>query len=73
MFNVFKGALMVLTRKRELFIWSLAFPILLSTMFMLMFANLDDATAFDPVATAVVADAHYDEATAFSSVIDELG
>lgn len=64
---------MVLTRKRELFIWSLAFPILLSTMFMLMFANLDDATAFDPVATAVVADAHYDEATAFSSVIDELG
>lgn len=73
MFNVFKGALTVLTRKRELFIWSLAFPILLSTMFMLMFANLDDATAFDPVATAVVADAHYDEATAFSSVIDELG
>lgn len=73
MFNVFKGALMVLTRKRELFIWSLAFPILLSTMFMLMFANLDDVTAFDPVATAVVADAHYDEATAFSSVIDELG
>lgn len=73
MFNVFKGALMVLTRKRELFIWSLAFPILLSTMFMLMFANLDDATAFDPVATAVVADAHYDEATAFASVIDELG
>lgn len=73
MFNVFKGALMVLTRKRGLFIWSLAFPILLSTMFMLMFANLDDATAFDPVATAVVADAHYDEATAFSSVIDELG
>ncbi|WP_102379953.1 ABC transporter permease [Raoultibacter timonensis] len=73
MFNVFKGALMVLTRKRELFIWSLAFPILLSTMFMLMFANLDDATAFDPVATAVVTDAHYDEATAFSSVIDELG
>ena len=73
MFNVFKGALTVLTRKRELFIWSLAFPILLSTMFMLMFANLDDATAFDPVATAVVADAHYDAATAFSSVIDELG
>lgn len=73
MFNVFKGALTVLTRKRELFIWSLAFPILLSTMFMLMFANLDDATSFDPVATAVVADAHYDEATAFSSVIDELG
>lgn len=73
MFNVFKGAIAVLTRKRELFIWALAFPILLSTMFMLMFANLDSATAFDPVATAVVNDANYDEATAFSSVIDELG
>ncbi|WP_139650910.1 ABC transporter permease [Raoultibacter phocaeensis] len=72
MFNVFKGALTVLTRKRELFVWSLAFPILLSTMFMLMFSNLDDATAFDPVATAIVADENYDEATAFSSVIDEL-
>lgn len=72
MWNVFKGALAVLTRKRELFVWSLAFPILLSTMFMLMFANLDSATAFDPVPTAVVADANYDDATAFSSIVDEL-
>lgn len=73
MWNVFKGALAVLVRKRELFIWSLAFPILLSTMFMLMFANLDDATAFDPVPTAIVSDAKYDNASAFAEVIDTLG
>lgn len=72
MWNVFKGALTVLTRKRELFVWSLAFPIILSTMFMFMFSNLDDATAFDPVPTAVVADSTY-EGSAFADVIDELG
>ena len=72
MWNVFKGALMVLTRKRELFVWSLAFPIILSTMFMFMFSNLDSATAFDPVPTAVVADAAFED-SAFADVVDELG
>ncbi len=72
MWNVFKGALTVLTRKRELFVWSLAFPIILSTMFMFMFSNLDSATAFDPVPTGVVADAAYED-TAFADVVDEMG
>ena len=73
MWNVFKGALSVLTRKRELFVWSLAFPIVLATMFMLMFSNMDDATAFDPVPTAVVADRNYENATAFADVVEQLG
>ena len=72
MWNVFKGALTVLTRKRELFVWSLAFPIILSTMFMFMFSNLDSSTAFDPVPTGVVADAAY-KGSAFADVVDELG
>lgn len=72
MWNVFKGALTVLTRKRELFVWSLAFPIILSTMFMFMFSNLDSSTAFDPVPTGVVADGAY-EGSAFADVVDELG
>lgn len=71
MWNVFKGALSVLSRKRELFVWSLAFPIILSTMFMFMFSNLDDATSFDPVPTAVVSDAAYVD-SGFSDVIAEL-
>ena len=72
MWNVFKGALTVLTRKRELFVWSLAFPIILCTLFMFMFSNLDSSTAFDPVPTGVVADAAY-KGSAFADVVDELG
>lgn len=72
MWNVFKGALGVLSRKRELFVWSLAFPIILSTMFMFMFSNLDDATSFDPVPTAVVTDAAYVD-SGFSDVVSKLG
>lgn len=43
MFNVFKGALLALVREKSVFIWSLAFPLILSTMFVFMFANLDEA------------------------------
>lgn len=73
MWSVLKGTFMALTRKRELFIWALAFPIILSTMFMFMFSNMDDATAFAPVPTAVVADDQYDQASEFAAVLDELG
>ena len=30
MFNVFKGALLALVREKSVFIWSLAFPLILS-------------------------------------------
>ncbi len=72
MWNVFKGTLAVLVRTRELFIWALAFPILLSTMFLFMFTNLDSATAFKPVPTAVVTNDNYDNATLFSTTIEQL-
>lgn len=48
MFNVFKGALLALVREKSVFIWSLAFPLILSTMFVFMFANLDEAGQFEP-------------------------
>lgn len=73
MWNVFKGAIAVLARKRQLLMWSLAFPIILSTMFMVMFANLDDATSFDPVPTAVVIDHNYDDAPEFANIVEQLG
>lgn len=72
MWNVFKGALTALVRKRELVVWSLAFPIILTTLFMFMFANLDSSTAFEAVPTAVVADEAYEQDEGFSSMIDEL-
>ncbi len=73
MWNVYRGAIAVLARKRELLIWALAFPLILSTMFMIMFANLDDATSFDPVPTAVVCDDNYDNAPEFASIVEQLG
>ncbi|MEG2932214.1 MAG: ABC transporter permease [Gordonibacter sp.] len=72
MWNVFKGTLAMLVRNRELFIWALGLPILLSTMFLFMFANLDDATAFEPVPTAVVEDGNYDKAAQFANTLNAL-
>ena len=72
MFNVFKGALLALVREKSVFIWSLAFPLILSTMFVFMFANLDEAGQFEPIPTAVVADENYDAAPGFSEMIDTL-
>ena len=54
--TLFASTLRALVREKSLFIWSLAFPILMATIFMFMFANLDESTAFEAVPTAVVAD-----------------
>lgn len=39
--TLFASTLRALVREKSLFIWSLAFPILMATIFMFMFANLD--------------------------------
>lgn len=72
MFNVFKGALLTLVREKSVLIWSLAFPLILSTMFVFMFANLDDAGQFEPIPVVVVADENLDVAPGFSEMIDTL-
>lgn len=46
--TLFASTLRALVREKSLFIWSLAFPILMATIFMFMFANLDGAMEFDP-------------------------
>ena len=72
MWNAFRGALAVLTRKTELAVWALIFPIILSTLFMFMFANLAESPAFEAVPTAVVADDAYRADEGFSTLVDEL-
>ena len=72
MWNAFKGALAVLTRKTGLAVWALAFPIILCTLFMFMFANLDSSMSFEAVPTAVVADDVYRADEGFSTMVDEL-
>lgn len=68
---IFRDTLRALVRTRSLYIWSLIFPIVLSTMFMFMFANLDGERAFDPVPTGIVADEAWD-ASPFAAVVDDL-
>lgn len=69
--TMFVGTLKVLVREKGLFVWALAFPLILSTIFMFMFANLDEMAQFDPVPTAVVADANWEESD-FSRVVEQL-
>ena len=68
---IFRDTLRALVRTRALYIWSLVFPIVLSTMFMFMFANLDGERAFDPVPTGIVADEAWD-VSPFAAVVDDL-
>lgn len=70
--TLFASTLRALVREKSLFIWSLAFPILMATIFMFMFANLDGAMEFDPVPTGVVADEAWDTSP-FSAVAEALG
>lgn len=70
--TLFASTLRALVREKSLFIWSLAFPVLMATIFMFMFANLDGAMEFDPVPTGVVADEAWD-ASPFSAVAEALG
>ena len=67
--TLFASTLRALVREKSLFIWSLAFPVLMATIFMFMFANLDGAMEFDPVPTGVVADEAWD-ASPFSAVAE---
>lgn len=69
--TVFLGTLRMLVRERSLFVWALAFPLILSTIFMFMFDKIDEGTVFEPVATAVVADDAWGESD-FSAVVDRL-
>ena len=69
--TIFIDTLRVLTRQRALFVWALAFPLILSTVFMFMFSGLDEAVSFEAVPAAVVADDTW-EKSPFSEVVEGL-
>lgn len=73
MLNTLKYALLSLVRNRAIIIWALAFPIILSSCFMMMFQGLDDVSENASIRAAVVRDAAYDDAPAFSSFIEAIG
>lgn len=72
MLNTFKYVALSLVREKGILVWSLAFPIILSTCFMIMFAGLDAGDAVDPVPVIVVEDDNYEAADAFKTFIEEV-
>ncbi len=69
---LFVSTLRALVREKGLFIWSLIFPLIMATMFMFLFAGIDDMADYDPVPTGVVADEAWD-GSPFSGVAAALG
>lgn len=72
MLMTFKTTLKVLIRDRDVLMWAIAFPLVLSTLFQLMFSNLDEIHQLDPIPVVVVEDANYDNTPAFREMIDSL-
>lgn len=73
MFETFRYTLLWMMRSPGIVIWSLVFPIVLSSVFMLMFGPLDDAVDMDPMRVAVVDEGDSPQDEAFDAFIDAVG
>ena len=64
----------MLVRQRDVLIWVIAFPLVLSTLFHVMFANFDEYYRADPAPCAVVADENYQaqSATFFREMLQQV-
>lgn len=69
---VFSHQLRHLLRDRGVMAWSLVFPLVLSTMFMLMFGKLESKDALEPMPIGVVDDAAYAAAPGLDAVVSGL-
>lgn len=70
MLNTLKYVALSLVRDKGIMIWALAFPIVLSTCFMFMFAALDTQGAIKAIPVAVVTDSNWEKAEAFQSFME---
>lgn len=71
MLSTIKATILANTRKPSMWIWTLLFPIILSTMFIFMFSSLKNSQSVDPVPVAVLEDGAW-ETSGFSQVVDAL-
>ena len=70
----FVHTLRMLLRQRDVLIWVVAFPLVLATLFHIMFANFDEYYRAEPASCAVVADNNFnaDRAVFFREMLDEV-
>lgn len=72
MVDTFKYVFLSLVRNKGVLIWALAFPIVLSGCFMVMFQGLDDAAEIAPVHVVVAEDDSYEDAEAFPQFMNAI-
>ena len=72
MWNTFKYTILELARMPGVLVWALAFPLILSTVFMMMFGPLDDQAEIDPMPLVVVDPADNAEGQSFNTFLDAL-
>lgn len=72
MWNTFKYTILELVRMPGVLVWALAFPLILSTVFMMMFGPLDDQAEIDPIPLVVVNPADDVDGQSFQAFLDAL-
>lgn len=72
MLMTFVITLKVLIRDRDVLFWAIAFPLVLSTLFAMMFANLDESYELKPIPIVVIANEHYRNTESFKETIEAL-
>ncbi|MDR1798899.1 MAG: ABC transporter permease [Bifidobacteriaceae bacterium] len=70
--TTFLTTIKTLVRQRDVLLWAIAFPLVLSTLIYAMLGNLDEAYAIDPVDLVVVDDATYQATTGLPEMITAL-
>jgi ABC-2 type transport system permease protein len=73
MWNTFKYTILSFSREKSILIWTLIFPLILSTLFSAMFSNIENAYVFEPIPTAIVTDGNYQSTSTFKQIVDSLG
>lgn len=70
--TLYSRSILCSLRDRQMFVWILAFPIMLSTLFYFTFSSLDDAENLTAIPTAVVRDSAYDREAALSAAVEAV-
>lgn len=71
MLTLIRYTAVTIARSPGVLVWTLLFPLILSTIFSFMFSGIDEMAAEQTVTVAVVADERYEEAESFRAFLDE--
>lgn len=72
MWNTFKYTIISSLKEKDVLIWALLFPIVLATLFSVMFSGIDEGYTFKAIPTAIIDDANYQNTEAFTAMVDSL-